>query len=159
TRHAVVLGHPEAPIAELIGGARESQGVGERFGVGGAVSDGREVENGERNSHPWAEPGEPPVHSLGAPPVVEELAQRASRNHSHDPDDPPRWLRSSRSERLETTPVGSPTSGFETAPAAPPQPPEEVSSPHPRGVAPPTRFSVAASLSCPGCTCSSALTG
>jgi hypothetical protein len=51
TRHVVVLGDPEAPIAQAFDVAGELGRAREGFGAGLAGADGRELENGERNGH------------------------------------------------------------------------------------------------------------
>ena len=45
--HVVVLGHPEAPVAERLDMAGEVEGVAQRLAGAGALRDGGEVEDGE----------------------------------------------------------------------------------------------------------------
>src|SRR5690606_37232135 len=50
-RHVVVLGQPEAAVAERLGALRQLQRMPERVGRGEALTDGAEVENRKRYSH------------------------------------------------------------------------------------------------------------
>jgi hypothetical protein len=50
-RHVVVLGHPEAPIAQRLGTAREVERVPQRLAGVGVLGDGGEVEDGEGLDH------------------------------------------------------------------------------------------------------------
>lgn len=49
-RHVVVLSHPEAGVAELLGALGEGRRVGQRRGAGPAVSHDGEVEHGQRDA-------------------------------------------------------------------------------------------------------------
>jgi hypothetical protein len=49
TRHVVVLGEPEALVAEALDVPREADGVGERLRGRRALDDVREIEDGQRD--------------------------------------------------------------------------------------------------------------
>ena len=82
-RPAVVLGHPVAVVAELVGEPREVDRVAQRVGAGRALGDRRLVEDGETHTTDVRKvgprrsgaPGRSEAVGCGHP--VEELAQPA----------------------------------------------------------------------------------
>ena len=82
-RHPVMLGEPEAPVAQSLGMPGQVEGAAERVGGVGAFDDGRQVEDGQGNhaanilpcvSRRAAPPGTFPAPSV----MVSEKPQRST---------------------------------------------------------------------------------